>query len=824
MESFPVNLPDENTPRIHIADISLSNSIKHFLSTLTPAVIHYPIRGFRRSSEVNRAGAESLRQSVKMNGTGIVGKSVPRKEGRDKVTGKSQYVDDMVLPNMLFGATVRSQIPRGRIGKITFDPGIPWDEFVIVSAKDIPGKNCIALIGDDQPCLASEFVNHPDEPILLLAHPDRHLLPKAVAAVSIEYDPLRAIFTIEESERRSEIVWGEDNIFKTYLIEKGDVDAIWEKADYIVEGEYTTGAQEQLYIENNGMIAAFDPGQGITVWGSLQCPYYIHKALMALCSLPAEKVRVVQMETGGAFGGKEEYPSMIAAHAALLAIKSGRPVKIIYDRMEDMAATTKRHPSRTRHRTAVSKDGTILGGEIDFTIDGGAYLTLSPVVLSRGAIHAGGPYDWPSVRIRAKAVATNAPPHGAFRGFGAPQSLFAMERHMDRIAQEVGLSPVEIRRRNFLQPGQTTTTEQVIREPIDLGKLLDRALEVSDYHSKKQRFANENEGSITRKGMGIAAFLHGAGFTGSGERYLSSVVGVEGCADGSVRVLVSSTEFGQGTKTVLSQIAAEALGLPYENVSLAQADTLEVPNSGPTVASRTVMVVGKLVQSAALGIRQTLISSNLLGEAYSTDEFRAACQRYVAAHGQFRCWSRYEAPSDIFWDDEKYRGEAYAAFAWAVYIAEVTVDLTTYSVSVEDFVALQEVGKVLHPLLARGQIIGGIAQAIGFSLYEKVVWQNGRMQNSQMTNYIMPTSSDLPPIRVFFEELGNVYGAYGSKGIGELPMDGPAPAIVNAIVDALGVHFDSIPLLPEDIMDGLNESEFAASSQNSGVGSAPRVR
>jgi CO/xanthine dehydrogenase Mo-binding subunit len=319
--------------------------------------------------------------------------------------------------------------------------------------------------------------------------------------------------------------------------------------------------------------------------------------------------------------------------------------------------------------------------------------------------------------------------------------------------------------------------------------------------------------------MGIAAFLHGAGFTGSGERYLSSVVGVEGCADGSVRVQVSSTEFGQGTKTVLSQIAAEALGLPYENVSMAQPDTLEVPNSGPTVASRTVMVVGKLVQSAALGIRQTLISSNLLSDTYTADEFRVACRHYVAAHGKFRSWSRYEAPSDIFWDDQKCRGEAYAAFAWAVYIAEVTVDLTTYSVSVDDFVALQEVGKVLHPLLARGQIIGGIAQAIGFSLYEKVVWQNGRMQNSQMTNYIMPTSSDLPPVRVFFEELGNVYGAYGAKGIGELPMDGPAPAIVNAVEDALGVPFDSIPLLPEDIMEALDKDGLAATARDRGVSS-----
>jgi CO/xanthine dehydrogenase Mo-binding subunit len=745
-----------------------------------------------------------------MNRNNIVGQSVPRKEGRDKVTGRSQYVDDMVLPNMIFGATVRSRIPRGRIKKITFGPEINWKEFVVVTAKDIPGKNCIALIGNDQPCLASEIVNHPEEPILLLAHPDRHVLPAAVEAVKIDYEVLPAIFTIAESESRPEIIWGEDNIFKTYLIEKGDVSGAWEKADYVVEGEYTTGAQEQLYIENNGMIAVVDGAQGITVWGSLQCPYYIHKALMALCDLPAEKVRVVQMETGGAFGGKEEYPSMIAGHAALLAMKSGKPVKIIYDRMEDMVATTKRHPSRTRHRTAVNKDGKILGGEIEFTIDGGAYATLSSVVLSRGAIHAGGPYYWPSVQIRAKAVATNAPPHGAFRGFGAPQSLFAMERHMERIAEAVGISAIEIRRRNFIQPGQATTTEQVVREPIDLGKLLDRGLELADYYTKKKRFAVENQSGTTKKGVGIATFLHGAGFTGSGERYLSSVVSVEGCADGTVRVLVSSTEFGQGTKTVLSQIAAEALGLPYEFVSVAQADTFEVPNSGPTVASRTVMVVGKLVQSAALGIKQTLVSSKLLGEGYSAEEFREACGEYVEAHGEFRSWARYEAPPDVFWDDKKYRGEAYAAFAWAVYIAEVTVDLSTYSVAVDDFVALQEVGKVLHPLLAAGQIIGGVAQGIGFSLYEKVVWEKGRMQNGQITNYIMPGVTDLPPIRVFFEELGNVHGAYGAKGIGELPMDGPAPAIINAVSDALGIRFNSIPLLPEEIMDRVNKEEPAA--------------
>jgi len=733
----------------------------------------------------------------------IVGTPVPRKEGLDKVTGRARYVDDIALPGMLYGQTVRSTIPRGRIREIRYGSGVDWTEYVIVTAKDIPGRNVVALILDDQPCLADGVVNHPEEPILLLAHPDRHQLSRAAEAIEITYDPLPAIFSIEESERQSEVIWGTDNVFKSFLVEKGSLEGIWERAAHVVEGEYSTGAQEQLYIENNGMIGAYDEEAGVTVWGSLQCPYYVHKALMAVFALPEEKVRVVQMETGGAFGGKEEYPSMIAAHAGLLAMKAKRSVKIVYDRLEDMAATTKRHPSRTRHRTAVDANGIILGGEIDITMDGGAYATLSSVVLSRGTIHAGGPYYWPNVTIRSKAVATNAPPQGAFRGFGAPQTLFAMERHIEHIAEVVGISPVEIRKRNFLKPGMTTTTDQLIRENIDLEELLDHALELSQYRDKKQRFTQQNERANVKKGMGIAAFLHGAGFTGSGERYLNSLVGVEALADGTVRVLVSSAEFGQGTNTVLCQIAAEALNIPYDRVTIAQPDTSVVPNSGPTVASRTAMIVGNLVRSAAVGLAQTLEASCGLSRSFTYEEFRQACRKHIEEHGQLKSLSRYEAPPGIFWDDQKYRGEAYAAFAWAIYVAEVSIDLTTYSVSVDDFVALQEIGKVLHPRLAEGQIAGGVAQAIGFALYEKVVWQMGRMQNHQMTNYIMPTSADLPPIRVFFKELGNVHGAYGAKGIGELPMDGPAPAIVNAIQDALGIPFDYIPLLPEDIYQRL---------------------
>src|SRR5277367_394367 len=637
---------------------------------------------------------------------------------------------------MIFGATVRSTIARGAIETITFGEGIAWHEFTIVTAKDIPDRNVVSLIMDDQPCLADGVVNHPEEAILLLAHPDRHALATAVAAVKICYKPSPSIHTIEESERREQIIWGKDNIFKSFLMQKGDVDQAWKDAAWIVEGEYSTGAQEQLYIEPNGVIAQAGDTGGLTIWGSMQCPFYVHKALVALTGLPPESVRVIQAETGGAFGGKEEYPSMIAGHAALLAMKSRRPVKIIYDRMEVMAATTKRHPSRTRHKTAVSHDGKILGGEIEFVVDGGAYTTLSPVVLSRGTIHAGGPYACPNVRIRSRAVATNAPPHGAFRGFGAPQSVFALERHLDRVAQAVSIAPDELRRRNFIREGQTLAVGQVVKEKVDMNGLMDRAFELSDYYAKRKLFAAANSDSrgAIKKGIGFASFLHGAGFTGSGEEYLASEVAMEAMADGTVLILAGSTEMGQGTNTIFAQIAAEALRLDCEQIKIIQPDTAYVPNSGPTVASRTAMIVGKLVETAALALCKTLHDSGLLRDGYGAADFSRACGSYVGKHGALKSFVKYEHPRDLHWDDQKYSGDAYGAYACAVYVAEVSVDIRTAEVRVNDFVAVQEVGKVINPVLAAGQIEGGVAQGIGFALYENVVWQEGRMINGHMTN------------------------------------------------------------------------------------------
>jgi CO/xanthine dehydrogenase Mo-binding subunit len=758
----------------------------------------------------------------------VIGTSPLRKEGRAKVLGTAQYIDDLTLPNMGYGCTIRSTVARGTIRNITFAPHIPWDEYTIVRAADIPGENTIVHLTKDHPCLADPHINHPDEPILLLAHKEKSALLAAKAAIHIDYDELPGVFTIEESEAavasgsNEKIIWpgsdagGTPNCFKTYTMYSGKGEevevglaAAFAAADFIVEGEYTTGAQEQLYIEPNGIIAeCFRNPDGsidsVKVQGCMQCPYYLVHALTLVFNLPEEKCRVIQVETGGAFGGKEDFPSVIGSHAALLAMKAGYPVKLIYDRAEDMAGTTKRHPSRTRHRTAVSKDGKLLGGTIEVALDGGAYATLSPVVLSRATIHAPGPYKWPHLRVNAKAMATNLPPHGAFRGFGAPQSLFALERHMDRIAHTIGLTPEELRRRNFLTTGDHTATGQPLVEKVDMQHLLTRALAESDYHAKLAEFAETNKHSQIKRGVGFAAFMHGTGFTGSGERRLNSLVHLDILPDGRPQILVSSTEFGQGTNTILAQVAAETLQLPYDDILIHQPDTAVVPNSGPTVASRTAMIVGKLVERASLQLLDTLRTHEHLPTPHTRAQFINAAQAYLAQHPQLRASVRYEPPTKIYWDDELYRGDAYPGYAWAVYVAEVAVDLNTYTATCTRFDALQEVGRVLHPVLAKGQIEGGVAQGIGYALYEKCVWKDGHLANNQMTNYIMPTSADLPDIHVHFEETPSIHGPGGAKGIGELPMDGPAPAILNAIENATGISFNSIPLLPEDIFERIS--------------------
>ncbi|MBB4637991.1 xanthine dehydrogenase family protein molybdopterin-binding subunit [Longimicrobium terrae] len=695
-----------------------------------------------------------------------VGRSVSRKDGMAKTTGVAKYIDDLHFPGMLYGRTIRSTIPRGRVTAIhlDFDPA----GFTVVDYRDIPGPRCnfVALLEDDQPFLVKDEINHVAEAILLLAHEDRETL--AGATVRLEYETDTPVLDPEQSP----------TVFKHVRITKGDVDSAFSQADVIVEGTYTTGHQEHVYIETNGVIAV--PQQnGMTIYGSMQCPYYVHKAVKHLLQIPDDRVRVVQVETGGGFGGKEEYPNILAGHASLLARKSGRPVKMVYERSEDMEATTKRHPSIIRHRTGVKRDGTLVAMEIDVLMDGGAYVTLSPVVLSRGCIHGAGPYRCENTRIRGRVVMTNTPPNGAFRGFGAPQTQFATEVHMDRIADALGMDPVHLREINALRPGDTSATGQIMGDDCSALESLRAGVERSDYHRKRAEYAGTN------RGIGLSLFFHGSGFTGGGEVYLASKATLEATETGA-RIRVASVEMGQGTRTMHAQIVADALGIPYEDVEIVQPDTSQVPDSGPTVASRTCMVVGRILQRCAEEMREVL-GDRTPGE-------------YVRDHGPLSITRQFQKPEEISWNDTEYTGDAYAAYGWGCDVAEVEVDPVTYEVRPLRMTIVHEVGKAIHPSMVVGQIEGGTAQGIGWALNEHVVMRDGRMANPTLTNYTIPTTLDTPPMEVVVLENPSGYGPYGAKGVGEMPMDGPAPALVNAIRH-VGLDVRSIPAVPETIME-----------------------
>jgi CO/xanthine dehydrogenase Mo-binding subunit len=706
----------------------------------------------------------TFNESTVVTTLSAVGRNVPRKDGTGKATGQARYADDLRFPGMLHARTVRTTVACGRLTaiRLDFDP----TGFTVVDHRDIPGRNVVALIEDDQPCLVEREIRHVAEPVLLLAHENRETL--LGAPVILEEEPREAVFDPERSP----------TAFKTILIEKGDLAAGFARSEHVVEGTYRTGHQEHVYIEPQAVIAVPEGG-GMTVYGSIQCPYYAHRALAVVLGDAVSRVRVVQTETGGGFGGKEEYPSGIAAHAALLALKAGRPVKLMYDRVEDMLATTKRHPAIVRHRTGLTGDGRLVAMEVEVILDGGAYTTLSPVVLSRGAIHAAGPYRCDNVRIAARAMFTNTPPNGAFRGFGAPQTQFGLEVHMERIAESLGLDPVRLRQRNLLRAGDTTATGQRLGDDCSALEVLRTAVRRSGYRRKRKAYAG------TRRGVGLAMYWHGSGFTGSGELKLASRVTLELTATG-VRVLTSSTEIGQGTRTMHAQIVADALGLPYEQVEVATPDTAVVPDSGPTVASRTCMVVGRILQRAAEGLRERL-------GALSPSE-------YFRRHGPLAVTGQYEQPDWIQWDEDAYRGDAYAAYAWGCDVAEVELDPDTWEVRPLRVTVVNEIGRAIHPALARGQVEGGTAQGLGYALLEQVVMRDGAMANAQLTNYIIPTTLDTPRLDVVLPEHPYAGGPFGAKGLGELPIDGPAPAVVNAIRQ-LGIDVRGIPAVPEAIRE-----------------------
>ena len=756
----------------------------------------------------------------------MIGRNTRRTDSKDKLRGRPLFTADISYPEMLHGATVRAPLAHGRIKEIRRDPGFDWSRVTFATAEDIPGQKTVQMIQADMPFLAWDEVLYKGEPVALVAAATREEAEAARRAVTVEMEPLSHLLTLDELvARHTGRAPGRDELVELSrwtIDHKGDVEEALARAEIVVEGEYTTPHQEQAYLETNAVTAVPEKGGRMRVEGSLQCPYYVAPAVANMLDTDLETLHVKALPLGGAFGGKEDYPSMLGGHAALLSRMSGKPVRFVLQRAEDLAYTTKRHPSWVRIRAGAGKDGTLVAVDIDVVFDGGAYVTMSPVVLSRGAIHAPGAYLWEAVRVNAVAYRTHTPPNGAFRGFGVPQTCFAIESHMDRLAQACGMEPHQFRMKNRLQSGHVTGTCQTLGESVGSEEVLLEALAASDFEQKyrEQGAANVEPGARTARGVGMAFYWHGAGFTGGGEARISAHVALDlVAADRKAHIRMSATEMGQGSHTVLRQIVAEELGVSVEQVVVDPVDTAEVPNSGPTVASRTTMIVGGELATCARQAKEHFIKAvsgltahdqaelALRGGAVFAcgtmlSDFGRLLGRALASEDRER-WtfeSVHKLAPHIRWDEDKHKGDAYACYAWGCTVVEVEVDLGTYEVRLPRVTVSADIGRAVNPILAQGQIEGGTLQSLGYALCEEVgVREDGGLLRDRFQTYILPTTLDAPEIQTRIVEIPYSRGPGGAKGLGEMPMSGGGPAVANAVAHALGVRIQDLPVSPEKI-------------------------
>ena len=761
----------------------------------------------------------------------FVGKSLPRKDALIKITGRAAYADDREFAGMLYAAAVRSPRPRIKILSISGAAARQIPGYVtLITYKDIPGVNKWPVVMQDYPFLPEKEARFAGETVALVVAETAAAAKAAARLVEIKFkelpfidDPLKAL------EKKSIKIYGKDNIISSFVIKKGAVDKAFGKAAYAVEGEFSTNYQVHAYLETQGAIAVPESDGGITVHSSTQCPFYILDAVAAALGLPYHKVKILQTVTGGGFGGKEDVPALVASHAALCAAKTGRPVKLIYGRKEDFQSMSKRHPSWARVAYGADKNGRLTACRVKYVLDGGAYATLSPIVLWRGTVHAAGPYKIANVSIETYAAATNKAPSGAFRGFGQPQICFAQESLIDELAAKIGMDSVDFRLKNLLEPGDKTVTGQKINSSCGLKELVRAVRKRSGWDKKAEglrlpakqsggsAFGGKAEGDKVR-GIGFSAAYYGVGLGAKG-RYLDRAGALVNIyKDSSVCVNVGNTEMGQGALTVLAQIAAETLNAPYESVRVEEVDTSKVPDSGPTVASRTTLMSGNAIIDAAGPLRERIFKT-----AFDLLVFKGAraFRPMIASGGVFsmggksvtfrevsgECWNRrhkmseqgwYAAPRTTFKMDSG-QGDAYVIYSYSADAAEVEVDLKTGVTKVIKIWAAYDVGKIVNPGLAIGQAQGGILQGMSWALYENLVYKNGIMLNPNFTDYAIATTADKPEYDITFIEKPYAEGPYKAKGLGEVPLIGVAPAVANAIVNACGARVRSLPLLPEKV-------------------------
>ncbi|MBS4211684.1 xanthine dehydrogenase family protein molybdopterin-binding subunit [Neobacillus rhizophilus] len=704
--------------------------------------------------------------------------SVPKKDHSGKVSGQLAYISDVKVENMVYGVLVRSPIAYGKIKSIQL-PNFP-EGYEAVGAEQIPGPNVVKIIQEDQPIFANEWVNYIGEPILMLVGKELDILYRLLNEVKIEFDELQAIYTLDDAIQQksapgvtmASYEFGE-NLDVISTIEQG--------AHKIIEEEYSTGYQEHVYLEPQGMLGIYKDDE-IVVQGSMQCLYYIKNALISALACGDDEVRVVQSPTGGGFGGKEEFPSMMACHVAVAANAVKKSVMLVFDRSEDMVVTTKRHPAKIKYRTAIDEEGNILSMCVDVFLDGGANAGLSSVVLQRALLNSAGVYKIPHFHAKGYVLKTNTVPNGAFRGFGAPQSFAGIESHIGHISKLSKLDPLDYKRKYLVKQGDPTITKGQFRDPILMEDMIEDLLNASDFKSKKGEFQRFNQQNLRyKKGIGTSLFLHGCGFTGSGERdHIKATVKLVKSRDDKVLLKISNSDMGQGIYTTLSKIVAQALDLPFDRVLYPDPDTKEVPDSGPTVASRTTMIVGKLLERAAKKLKA---------------QWQPGVEQEVVEN--------YVHREMIPWDEKTFTGDAYPAYSWGVNIVEVEVDTLTGNVKLEKVYANYEVGKVIDDRIMKGQIDGGLAQGLAYGYLEKMTSKEGRIQQKSISDYGPPTSMDVVSIESKVFDNPYADGPYGAKGAGELTLIGGAPAVQAAIEDALQTSFQQIPITPEVIIESL---------------------
>ncbi|MFA5385812.1 MAG: molybdopterin cofactor-binding domain-containing protein [Eubacteriales bacterium] len=513
----------------------------------------------------------------------------------------------------------------------------------------------------------------------------------------------------------------------------------------------------------------------VTVYGSMQCPYYVKGALKQALGWTEDRIRVVQLPTGGGFGGKEDYPSIPGVHAGLAAIKTGKPVQLVFDRQEDFIASFKRHPSIIKIRSYIDDNNRITAREVDIKTDAGAYAGLSSVVLQRISFSVCGVYNVENLKVTSRAYATNNIVTGAFRGFGGPQAFFAIEMHMENIAEKLNMDSLELKKMYFLKKGDTSSTGGLFNSEIKLDEIAEVIEKKSSYKRKRKLFSDRKN---KLRGIGCSIFFHGCGFTGDSEKKLiKSKVRLKKYKDNTVEIFASSTEIGQGSLTTLRKIVSRALGIPVEQIKHKYPDTYCCPDSGPTVASRTVMIAGKLLQMCA-------------------DEMR---KRWDEEEPEVI--KEYEYPKNLHWDNDKLQGNAYPEYSWGANVVEVEIDPVTYEIKVNGIWSVYDIGNPIDEKIVKGQIEGGIVQGLGFGTLEALNVENGRILQDSFNNYVIPTSVDFPKIEN--ELIDNPFegGPYGARGLGELTLIGAAPALALAVQNAVGCNVKQIPVTPEYIME-----------------------